>query len=512
MNDHMLWLGDTTSLLSHLKVCEKIHATSALDLKSLSKTSHQVAVKNALFDHGQDEKEESPEFGDFDYMVSRVGNVAIIDISGKLVDRDRYYNRYFGIVSYNEIRGAIFSAMDNTDVEAILLNSNTPGGSASGISELSDFMSKVNSQVKPIYSYTATSMLSGGYWLGSMGREIFAGKVASVGSIGVITVHLSYADMLKSSGVEATVIRKGEFKALGTPYEKLGDKAKASIESQMDTIYDVFLDVVAESRGMSIPSLKETAAEGRVFIGQEAVNVGLVDEIASFDDTVIAVSEKAKRSNSSSIVNNFSTTETGVDDMNTRVLTEAGVDAIASGVPAKQAEVDENLTTETSETTETTETSETSAKEVSVEEVASTETEDKAAAEAETSETKGAEGVLINRLFTQVTTLAQELATAKAENSTMETKLAASTSLDESMRKVVVEATNRMQVPMGGAIAKMDGLSSELVLQQYHRVLSHFNSRFKVGAKASVNDDQGAEASSQNDQSNSMAKKGKMTL
>lgn len=506
--DYTIWLGDTSSLISHIKIQDKIYATPAAELRKLSMEAQQEALRAAVFS-GDEEDKGDREFGESSYMVTRIEDVAVVNISGQLVSRDAWYNSLFGLVSYNEIRNAVFSALDNDDVSSVLLNSDTPGGAASGISELSDFMSKVDKQGKPIFSYTATEMLSGGYWLSSVGREIFAGKVASIGSIGVISVHLSMLDAMRRAGVEPTVIRKGEFKALGNPYEKLGDKARASIESQMGKIYDIFLDVVSESRGMSIPSLIENAAEGRVFIGQDAVDVGLVDRIASFDDTILEVSDRAKKSNSSSIVNNYST-EAGVDNMSKKkVLTEAAVGAIASGVPEKTVLEDKTLVPEVKEEEAELEVSETpdGAEDLGGESDKTVQGAQKVD-EAESGKAPSS----LDGMVAKLTDLAVEVATLKSEKSTLEASLETSKSLEDSMRKIVIDATNRMQISLGGVVDKMEGLSSELVVRQHFRVLSQFNSKYKVGALAETPAESDLGTKLNKDNSPPVAKKKGMTL
>lgn len=480
--DYTIWLGDTSSLINHLKIQDKIYNTPAPDLRRMVMEAQQHALRSAVFSEDGESREDEDEFGEHSHMVTRINDVAVVNVSGNLVSKDSWVNSFFGLVSYNEIRNAVFSALDHADVNSILINSDTPGGSASGISELSDFLSKVNSQGKPIYSYTATEMLSGGYWLSSVGRRIFAGKVASIGSIGVISVHLSMLDAMRKAGVEPTVIRKGEFKALGNPYEKLGEKARVSIESQMGKIYDIFLDVVSEARGMSIPSLIESAAEGRVFIGEDAVTVGLVDNIASFDDTVLEVSDRTKKSNSSSITNNYST-EAGVDIMSKKkVLTEAAVGAIASGVPEQTVLEDENLMTPVEGEEADSEVSNTpEGKE------GSDDAEGTPAAKVEETpnkDDKDGTSMSLNSMVEKLTDLAVTVADLKSQKAALETALETSKSLEDSMRKIVVDATNRMQITLGGTLDKMEGLSSELVVRQHHRVLSQFNSKYKVGALA----------------------------
>lgn len=467
------WLGDENSAYSFLQSESRHDLTPMKDLRQMS--------LEAVTELGED-----GDFGEFSYMASKVGNLAVVNISGSLTSRNRPYNRYMGVVSYDEIRNAVFAAVDDPEVRGIVLNMDTPGGQASGVSELSDFLSEVNEGIKPIYTYAGTTMASGGYWLGSVGREIYASKLATVGSIGVITVHASYEKQLKDEGIEVTVLRAGEFKALGSPYEKLDDKARSQIESQMNTIYDVFLQTVAENRGTSVKALKETAAEGRVFVGNESVTVGLVDHITSFDAAIASISKKVNSSDNRSPLRILTETNTGTIDMpgKKKVLTEAGLAAIESGVPEAEVYDDPKMAVEATEE-ESTEGEESTASEA--EEGAA---EGEGEAETEASNT-GAHAANIDssssdKMFDKIMSLTEALALTKAELSITKNSLESARSTETSLVAVAVHAIRKMQVSLGGTPMKLADVDAATVLAQYERTQTQFNQRFKVGPSAKV--------------------------
>ncbi|PNV85929.1 MAG: signal peptide peptidase SppA [Desulfobacteraceae bacterium] len=485
-SDNQFWLGDEASLRSNIEAELKNHNTPTVDLQELS--------TKAMTEYAE---AEQADFGEFGYMVSRANNLAIVTISGSLTTSNRAYNRYIGMVSYDEIRNAVFSAIDADGIEGIVLNMDTPGGQASGVSELSDFLSEVDESVKPIYTYTGTSMASGGYWLGSVGREVYASKLATVGSIGVITVHASYEKMYKDNGVEITVLRAGEFKALGSPYEKLDDKARSQIESQMNAIYDVFLETVAENRGTSVNSLKETAAEGRVFVGDDAVAIGLADHVTSFDAAIADISRKVTKVGSLSPLQPRPDTIVGEIDMKgkKKVLTEAGVAAVESGVPEAEVlsnpemveEVEAEVAAET-EVEATAEGEQVSAEEVEGEEVAA----DPAVVAGEQNTEQGA---LVDKMFAKITDLTVEVADLTSKLNVAEQARDDAKSTEAAFVEIAVRAINKMQVSLGGVPAKMGDASAAVVLEQYNRTNTQFNQRFKVGAAAAVPENEDFEAS-----------------
>ena len=129
-------------------------------------------------------------------------------------------------------------------------------------------------------------MHSAAYWLGSAAREIHATEMASIGSIGVIAVHLEYAEQMKQAGVKPTVFTAGKYKGVGNPYEPLSASDKEYIQDHVDGAYGFFVNAVASNRGLSTDYVRENAADGKDFYAKEAISVGLVDRINSFQDVV----------------------------------------------------------------------------------------------------------------------------------------------------------------------------------------------------------------------------------
>lgn len=480
------WLGDENSFSAMLDIEQRIQSTPMADLQEMSIKIMAQSMEAA----------ESEDFGEYGYMVSRFDNLALVNISGPLVTRNSPFNSLFGRVSYDEIRNAVFTAMEAPGIDGIVLNMDTPGGSASGISELSDFLTDVDKSVKPIYTYTGTMMASGGYWLGSIGREIFASKLATVGSIGVVTVHASIEKMLKDNGVEVNVLRAGEFKALGSPFEKLDEKARAQIESQMNTIYGVFLSTVADQRGTSVPVLKEKAAEGRVFVGADAVSVGLVDHITSFDSAMAQISGKLKKSNSRR--EPFVQSQTTIGDTamgKKRVLTETAIAAIASGASEEEVRQQAGMTEEVEE-----EGGEGAVTAGADPEAGSDEGAGSAGGEAAAGEEgaeapqvqsgNAAEQSLVDRMFNRVSELTVEVAELKVKLKQAEQERDSSKSSETGLMRIAITAINRMQIGLGSVPIKLDSADAATVIDQYTRTYNQFNQRYPSGGRAEVPSDE----------------------
>lgn len=226
--------------------------------------------------------------GDYDEDVMRKiynvqDGVATINVSGSLVNGSAGYAIYYGITGYDDIRAALVKAVSNQNVSSIILNVSSGGGHVAGCHETAQLIARVN-KVKPVVTYTGSTMGSAAVWTGSAASYIVAGETATVGSIGIIMVHMEKSKMLEDMGVKATVIRAGAEKALASPYEPLSDKAKENLQAQAAELYDIFIKQVAESRGVSVTTADTKFGQGREFLGKAALAAGLVDKVGTYED------------------------------------------------------------------------------------------------------------------------------------------------------------------------------------------------------------------------------------
>ena len=226
-------------------------------------------------------------------MYSVQQNVGVISIKGSLVEGSAGYGVFYGQTGYDDIRAALVAAVSNSDVKAILLDVSSGGGQVSGVDDTAQLISRVNN-VKPVVTYTGSTMGSAALWLGASANYTVAGKTAIVGSLGVIMVHLDRSRQLADAGIKPTIIRAGTEKALATPYEPLSEKAQAGLQSQADVLYGVFLNHVASSRGVSATNGDKKFGQGRVFVGQQAVDAGLVDKLGTYEDAFMKAQALSK--------------------------------------------------------------------------------------------------------------------------------------------------------------------------------------------------------------------------
>lgn len=234
----------------------------------------------------QDEQQSAAKYQGYEYMVDTYGSVASVQIKGSLIAHSSWLSRMFGMTGYDEIQNAVTAAAQEPGIDNILLDIDSPGGSVNGVAETGNLIRTIDETVMPVSSFTSGQMASAAYWLGSSAREIHATEMSSIGSIGVIAVHKEMSEALKKEGIKPTVFSAGKYKGVGNPYEPLSASDKTYLQAKVDGAYDFFVNAVAENRGLTSDYVKEHAATGEDFFAKDAIGVGLIDRINSFQDVV----------------------------------------------------------------------------------------------------------------------------------------------------------------------------------------------------------------------------------
>lgn len=215
-----------------------------------------------------------------------VGDVAVIPIQGVMTRRLSLFARIFGGMSTVMMGDAIAQAAAMPDVRAILLDVDSPGGEVAGTQELAARIRAARDQ-KPVVAYASGMMASAAYWAGSSADSVvISSDTTVVGSIGVVATLVDISKALDDFGVKVNQITAGRYKVVGTPYKPLSDEDRGTIQAEVDYLYSIFLANVAENRGTTPEAVHERMGDGRIFIGRQALDAGLADEMASFDDVI----------------------------------------------------------------------------------------------------------------------------------------------------------------------------------------------------------------------------------
>ena len=209
--------------------------------------------------------------------------VGIIQASGPLVSGSAGFMRLFGILGYDDIKMALNDAVMSKDVKSILFSMSSPGGQVDGVEDMSSYMVKAGA-VKPISVHVGSIMASAAYWFGASAQHISANKTAKLGSIGVFMIHTDRSKQDEQNGVKRTIIRAGKYKALVNDVEPLSEEAKEKLKTEAETVYDVFVSSIAPLRGKTPEEFDKKMGQGREFLGQAAVDVGLADAVMTFEE------------------------------------------------------------------------------------------------------------------------------------------------------------------------------------------------------------------------------------
>ncbi len=214
--------------------------------------------------------------------------IAIVYADGEIVSGEGGSTQVGGDRLAKELR----DLRRNEDVKAVVLRVNSPGGSATA-SEVIQREVQLIAESKPIVVSMGNVAASGGYWISSYGSKIFAQPNTVTGSIGVFGMLLNVQGLGNQQGITWDVVKTGPYADIDTITRPKTAQEMAIIQQMVDRIYARFLNLIVESRNLPAQKVSEIA-QGRVWSGQEAQKLGLVDEIGGLNDAILAAAELAE--------------------------------------------------------------------------------------------------------------------------------------------------------------------------------------------------------------------------
>lgn len=177
---------------------------------------------------------------------------------------------------YEYIEAAVTRGMDDSNIQRIVFEINSPGGMVSGMADCADAIYEMRGR-KPMIANANEHAYSAAYAIASSADEINVARTGGVGSIGVIAMHQEISKRNEQMGIKVTPIFSGERKADGNPYQPLSDRAKANMQERCDALYDIFVALVARNRGMEEQAVRDT--EAATYLPRQAVEIGLADSV-----------------------------------------------------------------------------------------------------------------------------------------------------------------------------------------------------------------------------------------
>lgn len=226
----------------------------------------------------------------FTYWVTRIEGVetgwgmrekiALIRIEGVIFDS-------------REVTKALQRYGDDPRIKAILLRIDSPGGAVAPSQEIYDALIKIQQAgEKKIITSMGTVAASGGYYIASATDVIIANPGTLTGSIGVIMELTNVEGLLHKVGVESVTIKSGKNKDVGSPFRKMKKEERALLQDVLKDVHNQFIEAVSQGRSLEIESVR-MLADGRIFTGRQAKEVGLIDELGSLEAAIEKAAEMA---------------------------------------------------------------------------------------------------------------------------------------------------------------------------------------------------------------------------
>jgi len=270
-------------MLQRLYVERKERRLSATELKDV-----ELAIGRPLNNNA-----EKP------YQV--LNGVAVIPVMGSIAKRGSMFGDVSGLTSYEAIQRNLRQAETDPEVVAALLNIDSPGGTANGTATAAEAIRRF-ATVKPIGAWTDGMMTSAAQWLGAATGDVQIGNdTTELGSIGVISRHVDVSKAEEMDGIKTTVLIAGRYKGAGHPYAPLSAEHQGVLQERLDYLYSAFVNAMAEYRGKSVEQVLSTMADGRIFTGRQAIDVGLADGMMGFDEMVSQMRDRATTAKRTSV-------------------------------------------------------------------------------------------------------------------------------------------------------------------------------------------------------------------
>lgn len=207
------------------------------------------------------------------------GNIAVVEINGP-------------IEATTEVIKDIKKYRESDHIKAIILRVDSPGGAVGSSQEVYDEVIKTKT-VKPVIVSFGNMAASGGYYVAASATKIVANPGTMTGSIGVITQFFQVDDILKKFNLKWEVIKSAPHKDIGSPLRSMTAEEKQLLQTMVSDVFDQFVTAVAEGRHLDKKKVLEFA-DGRIFSGRKAKELGLVDELGGLEKAIEVAAAEAK--------------------------------------------------------------------------------------------------------------------------------------------------------------------------------------------------------------------------
>jgi signal peptide peptidase SppA len=218
-----------------------------------------------------------------------VEKIAVISVIGTLVSRSSYLDAASGLQAYGDVADAIAAVMGDASVRGVILDVDSPGGEVGGLFDLVEQIQAIRSaSAKPLWAVANESALSAAYAIASTADRLYVTRTGEVGSIGVVAVHVDESGADAKAGLAWSFVFAGDQKVDGNAHEPLSERARLTIQADVDQLYAEFCALVAANRGLTTEAVRTTKAA--IYRGELAIRAGLADRLGTLD---LAIAEMA---------------------------------------------------------------------------------------------------------------------------------------------------------------------------------------------------------------------------
>lgn len=219
--------------------------------------------------------------------------VAVIPVEGQILSADSSIAGTRPTTTPEGLSDALDQAREDASVAAIVLEVNSPGGGVTASDLMHQSITEFKERTdKPVVVSMGDVAASGGYYISTAADEILANESTLTGSLGVVLPLLNFSEASQEYGVTQDYITSGEFKAMGSSWKELTPEERGIFQSIVDEEYEGFVEVIVEGRDLPEERVRELA-DGRVYSGEQARELDLVDRFGDLDDAARAARDLA---------------------------------------------------------------------------------------------------------------------------------------------------------------------------------------------------------------------------
>jgi protease-4 len=213
--------------------------------------------------------------------------IVVLDVNGVIQDtgesgsilQSSGYNHQDFMKKLNYIK-------EDDSVKGVIIKVNTPGGGVVESAEIHDKLVEIQEKSKkPVYISMGSMAASGGYYIATAAKKIYASPETMTGSLGVIMEGINYEGLADKYGVDFVTIKSGKHKDIMSPTRKMTEEERQILQSMINNSYEGFVKVISEGRNLSVDQVKKIA-DGRVYDGRQAKELNLIDGFGYLDDVV----------------------------------------------------------------------------------------------------------------------------------------------------------------------------------------------------------------------------------